>query len=382
MSDDKAFVYSVVGKGKHSARVDNSVRLLQSMTNKEIYVVAGKDRHNVSSSGNKIEVALPKDLDDHEASIWLKTSLNKYLPTGKRYAYLDSDVLPVHNPDAIFEQFKDPIMFARDQATIDRFSPYAVSCGCLKDKIDQQLALQEQIDQFANYSKSILPKDVLFEKQKRLKRLLSDEMIFQKWLRFIRFNLARKKYHLSGEFYFDKEKSIWYDNDEEIILYHEPNQHIQQHSPYTHDDQTNRWLNAKHEDIHDVQCSHLRESLLNKFDVAADGKELLWNGGIFLFDEGSNDFMNTWHQIVCDILSDHRWRTRDQAALYITSRKFNLDPAENHLEKKWNWLITENTELDLLMNEKVKPHFVHLMHPMIDDQASVNDLHQKLITLE
>lgn len=378
-----AYVYAVAGEGKHSRRVDQSVRFLQSVTTNEIFIVAGRNRHSLTSNVNILEVDLPTAYDDHQASMLLKSSLPTHLPTGKKYCYLDSDIIPLTAPDAVFDGFTPPVMLTQDHATIDQFSPYALNCGCLTDKVKQQQELQQMIDQYAYHSQSDLPKIQLEQKQERLRRLLSDDRLLRRWWRFLRFNLARKTYHLDDEFHFDKGAQTWFDHNGEVILYHEPNEHIQRHSPYTHDAATGRWTNADQEDIHDVQCGHLRELIHRKFGVASEAHKQLWNGGLFVFDDHSKDFMRMWHQLLLDMLADPgTWQTRDQAALYIAASLFNINPAKNMLGHEWNWLITEDNDLSQLLTENVVPHFIHLMIPMIDNPVAVDDLHRQLMRHE
>ena len=382
MKGDHAYVYAVVGRGKYSSRVDQSLRRLQSLTAYNIFVVAGKGRHDVTSTSDIIEVAVPADLNDHQASIWLKTSLHRHLPSGSSYCYLDSDILPIRKPDAIFESYSSPGMLARDHATIDQFSPYALHCGCLKQKVDQQKHLQTYIDRFANHSHSRLPKDVLEQQQARLHVLLSNQSTLQKWKHFLMFNLANRRYHLNNEFYFDKTEQAWLDGNDEIILYHEPNLHIQRHAPFTHDAKTGQWYNPDQEDIHDVQCQHLRERMSDQFGIATDGHERLWNGGLILFDDTSADFMHTWHQLAVGMLADPQWQTRDQAALFMAARKCHIDPMVNALPKQWNWLIADERDLQELIKSDVVPHFVHMMLPTVDDPSAIDELYKKLRRFE
>jgi hypothetical protein len=91
-----------------------------------------------------IEADLPLGLDDHQASIHLKTNLLAYVGgLAERFCYLDSDVIAV-NPgvDMVFDHPVAPVSFAADHAGIDVFSRWAVDCRCQETRCNH---LQEAI---------------------------------------------------------------------------------------------------------------------------------------------------------------------------------------------------------------------------------------------
>lgn len=82
-----------------------------------------------------VDVATPDSLDDHQASIWLKTSLPRLLPRDRTWCYLDSDVVAIRpGVDEVFDGYVPPITFTLDLPlvvnNVDRFSPWAMTCDC------------------------------------------------------------------------------------------------------------------------------------------------------------------------------------------------------------------------------------------------------------
>jgi hypothetical protein len=201
-----AFVFAVVGE-RHVRSLATALQFLKKFTRAEIVVVQGRSRVRAAHD-QVISVSLPDSLDDRQASIFLKTSLGVQVRgLADSFCYLDSDVIAVNEGvDSIFEQRAGAINFALDHVDIDRFSRWAVHCGC-----------------------------------------------------------------------------------------------------------------------EGGSCSHLRDAVANKFGIKIDdGNWRLWNGGVFLFDEASDEFLATWHSLTCTILGDPYWRTRDQGTLAATVWKSGL----------------------------------------------------------
>ena len=194
------FVFAIVGE-PHVRAVNIALTYLKRFSRSNIVVVMGRSKLRPAHD-QVIDVDLPDQLDDREASIFLKTSLLEVLGSVRSpFCYLDSDVIAVNDDvDSIFKHKHGPITFASDNISIDMFSRYAVNCGC-----------QEST------------------------------------------------------------------------------------------------------------CDHLRESILRKFGVpVTSGNWRLWNGGVFLFDKDSADFLTVWHELTRQILTDSLWRTRNQGTLATT----------------------------------------------------------------
>jgi hypothetical protein len=127
------FVFAVTGTA-HVHMVGNALPYLKAFSAYEIAVVQA--RSTVAAAHEiVIETTPPDGLDDHQASLWVKTRLGRILDEnglgGRPFCYLDSDVFalsPVVNE--IFDLPRYPIGFASDHASIDMFSHWAVRCGC------------------------------------------------------------------------------------------------------------------------------------------------------------------------------------------------------------------------------------------------------------
>lgn len=199
-----AFVFAVVGD-QHVANLATAMQFLKMYTRAEIFVIRGRSERQVPHD-QVITVPIPDKLDDRQASIFLKTNLETHVRgLANCFCYLDSDVIAVHKEvDAIFEKRSGAINFALDHVDIDRFSRWAVNCGCRGGS-----------------------------------------------------------------------------------------------------------------------CQHLREAISGLFNVeVSNGRWQMWNGGVFLFDEDSEEFLATWHQMASVIFRDPYWKTRDQGALAATVWKF------------------------------------------------------------
>ncbi|MGC9953343.1 MAG: hypothetical protein ABSD21_03590 [Rhizomicrobium sp.] len=168
-----------------------------------------------------IEAELPEELDDHQASIFLKTDLLSYVKgSAERFCYLDSDVIAAgEGVDAIFDYRAGAVTFAPDHADVDAFSRWAVQCGC---------------------------RDL---------------------------------------------------------------------------------------------CPHLREALARTFGIdIARPDWRLWNGGVFLFDGESEEFLAAWHGMSCEVMDDPYWRTRDQGTLAGAAWKFGLQD-QPVLPQRFNFIV-------------------------------------------
>ncbi len=127
------FVFAVTG-APHVRAVEMALPYLQKFSAYEIAVVQARSA-TTTAHNTVIEAAPPEGLDDHQASLWVKTRLGRILAEnglgGRPFCYLDSDVFALSPAiDEIFDVPRHPITFASDHASIDMFSHWAVHCGC------------------------------------------------------------------------------------------------------------------------------------------------------------------------------------------------------------------------------------------------------------
>lgn len=135
----RRFVFVVCGAASHLDTLDRALRELRPRTALEVWVVTDPARNarpiDPAGADRVVEVATPPELDHHQASIWLKTSLPERLPEGE-WCYLDTDVVAVApGAEAVFDARLGPVAFASDVTypgqVVDCFSPWALECGCL-----------------------------------------------------------------------------------------------------------------------------------------------------------------------------------------------------------------------------------------------------------
>ena len=87
------------------------------------------------------------------------------------------------------------------------------------------------------------------------------------------------------------------------------------------------------------ECDHLRQAILEKFGVAVpDPNWRHWNGGVFLFDSDSTEFMDMWHAFTRSIFDDPAWKTRDQGTLIATVWKQGLQK-QAVLPRIYNYIV-------------------------------------------
>ena len=143
MKRDRKYVYVVCGDKKYIHALHVSLRYLKHFSSLEILVVTDNSRNEITiEHDHVVSIATPQSLTNHEASIYLKTSIYKHLLAGPIYCYIDTDVIAVSNDvDRIFDHFSPPVTFAPDHYPLPFFSPYAVKCNCIAENLRLRLTL-------------------------------------------------------------------------------------------------------------------------------------------------------------------------------------------------------------------------------------------------
>ncbi|MBI4645034.1 MAG: hypothetical protein HY738_00175, partial [Bacteroidia bacterium] len=155
MSKKNVFVFVVCGKDIHINTLNFSINYLRHFTANEIIVVTDIHRNAISiEHPNILNIQTPKEFDNHQASIFLKTRLHEILPQGNNYCYLDSDVIAIsHKVDEIFEYLPEPVIFASDHCRLNHFSPYAINCNCYNEQIEKQNLFKHYFEKYnSDYS--------------------------------------------------------------------------------------------------------------------------------------------------------------------------------------------------------------------------------------
>lgn len=376
------FVFVVCGAREHIDTLHFSLRMLQKFSKNEILVVTDSKRNEIPVNyNNVVDIDTPIYLDHHQASIYLKTSLYKLLPTGPLYCYLDTDVIAINDSvDDIFTHKTGVITFAPDHSKMHQFSPYAVNCGCLARNRAEWKELKHILNRYNNAPE--VTDGALLLKQQNLKQRF--ELAKRNPLGLIstaaRYILPIQRMKFDDFAVYDKRSRIWYDLEGNVILYDEAPDVIKQIEANTNwrwSAIKRRWISPTGENIHELSCQHLREKIQTKFDVVIDKHQWQhWNGGVFLFDEGSHVFMRLWHQRTMKIFKDPEWKTRDQGTLIATVWQLGLQNSYT-LPKTYNFIADPSNPRLMLSEDKrfitddafetqYEPAFMHIFNQFGD----------------
>lgn len=373
--EKEEFVFVVCGSKEHIDTLHFSLNYLKSYTKRKVSVITDPERNEVPiKHPNLIKVKTPKEYNNHQASIYLKTSLHRYLSKQKTYCYLDSDVIAMHSDcDLIFEEFISPIRFAPDHCVLPKFSPYAVNCGCISRCAEDRERFFKSLEVHEKQNKGV--KDYL--KQQRLKIEETYHQIQQSFLKKIfyafKYYLSFPRFWLNNEFYFDKRKRYWVNRSGEVVKHELDVKSIARDANLKYTLWFNQWKNKKGENIFQYDCNHLVEAIKTTFEIDVKNPNWQhWNGGVFLFNDESHEFLESWHRKTVEIFTQDKWNTRDQGTLVATVWEFGL---ESHptLSKEWNFIADfHNNKLALnkaancisddLFNTSYEPKFLHVFH--------------------
>jgi hypothetical protein len=249
----KAFVFAVCGD-RHAQRVEVAIRFLKQFSKKDIVIVQTRVGIQIDHD-QVITVDVDPRYDNHQASIFLKTSLHRTLGNSYRqFCYLDNDIIAVDpGVDTIFDLALPPIAFAHDFVSLEVFSPYAVECDC-------------------NYA----------------------------------------------------------------------------------------------------ACNHLHQAIEKTFGVRITKPGWQhWNGGVFVFNHESAEFMETWHRWTMQIFGQAPWRTRDQGTLAAAIWKFGLQDHPT-LPRSFNYIVDPYYGFPLPDRIALQPEDFH-----VDDTFSLNGTNGK-----
>ena len=367
------FVFVVCGADIHIQTLNYSIGHLRHFSNNEILVVTDKSRNSRDIEHDQIlDIQTPTNLSDHQASIYLKVGLHKFVDLKHQYCYLDSDVVAVNaDVDRIFELQSENILFASDHCSMRQFSPMAVTCTCIEDRESEvntlenleasYLDLEKQFhsDLRAFNEKYIPTEPTGFKNYTRLKEIIQEYSDANQWFlksppafQFLLARIRPAKYNFE-KFLASKGDYIWSDNTKQAfdsagnLLYDanaEPPQHpsyyrhIKSNSSFLWSDTNTYWLNQKGEDIYSVaNCEHLKQQIEEKFNVSPDPNWQHWNGGVFLFNKNAVPFMERWFENTMQIFNDNSWKTRDQGSLIATVWQLGLQ-SNNRIPQRYNLL--------------------------------------------
>ncbi|MCX7862902.1 MAG: hypothetical protein N2449_07895 [Bacteroidales bacterium] len=372
---NEAFVFVVCGKNEHIQTLNFSIHALKKFSTKEIIVVTDLKRNeNQINHHNIIHIDTPHELNHHEASIWIKTSLHRILPKGKLYAYLDSDVIALNsNCDKIFQFYKPPITFALDHKTISYFSPYAINCNCLNLYLHEKQTFEQAVSNaLFKYNFPADYTNVFYRKLLKYTHLLySKPSYLLKFITVLPFSYFRPQ-QLTENIAIDIKNKTWIIDEHFkypiLALYHKEIQ--KQGYRFS-------WIKRKWYDTHnrryirENKCNHLKDQLMKDFGLDIPENFHHWNGGVFLFDEQSHVFLDQWYNNTMKIFSNPIWKTRDQGTLIATMFQLKLEKhptlpeAFNFIADFYKPHIYPHPHLSNYFidgNKQINPSFIHVYH--------------------
>lgn len=338
------FVFIVCGAKEHIETLHFSMKFLKKFSKNEIYVVTDKRKNEILIDHDTIiDIHTPEKFNNHQASIYLKTGIHKFLPKGNNYCYLDTDVIALSEQcDAIFDEFIPPIRFAPDHCRVNKFSPYAVNCNC-SSKWEKDRSLFNSVINNSDKNKPLI--DPYIIKKKNELQLIFDAIKsskVKKVIAAIKYLFSFPVFQLDDQFYFDKKKRTWQLSTGEIVLYEVDIKKMERETGLHYNKWKRSWLNDKGDDIWKDECNHLTEFINEAFNIKVAEKNWQhWNGGVFLFNDSSLEFLESWHKKTMTIFNLANWKTRDQGTLIATVWELGL---QDHpvLDKKWNFLADRN----------------------------------------
>lgn len=370
----KVFVFVVCGKQEHLDTLNLSLQYLKKYSKHEIVVLTDTSRNESSIiHEHVIDVKTPTHYTHHQASIFLKTGIHKFLPKGNLYCYLDTDVVAVSNScDEIFNEFITPIRFAPDHCKVRKFSSSAVNCNCQKNRETDR----QKFFQFTKDINGVTVTDpYLIEKGKELQFEFDQlkKSFVKKAVTAVRFFLSHKTFYFNKQFYFNKKTKTWHLNNGAIVMYDVDVEKMQKATGLVYNKWTKKWYNQQGEDIWYDECNHLTEYISETFNIDVKDKNWQhWNGGVFLFNDSSHSFLDAWHNKTMHIFTLPNWKVRDQGTLIATGWEFGLS---NHptLSKKFNFIadynnngVQINTQTEKISDDgfisSYKPALVHVYH--------------------
>lgn len=382
---EKVFVFVVCGAQEHIDTLHYSLAALAARTRRPVWVVTDSSRNEVPvSHPHIIDIRTPEHYDHHQASIYLKTGLHRFLPAGPLYCYLDTDVVAVRDGvDEIFDQYVSPITFAPDHCVADQFSPSAVRCGCA-EKFN---AWEKELKELFLVYKDLIRQPEDAEKKERLLKYLEEAR--KDKLKYavlsLRFNAARKIFKLDQDTFLNKKEHYWHDRTGAPILYENPVlssvEMIERTTPYRCEADRGGIWTRDGLDVFDARCTHLIEAIRQVFNIeVSDPQWQHWNGGVFLFDDTSRDFLKSWHDKTMKIFDLPGWKTRDQGTLIATAWEYGL---QHHpmLSRRYNLIadyMHRNIDHlgDLVFRLKkeqaeIRPVLAHIYHHWADKRWDV-----------
>ncbi len=408
------FVFVVCGDDVHIKTLNYSLGHLKYYSKNEILVVTDLARNKLTiNHENIVDVKVPGNFNNHQASIYLKVGLYKFLESHNNYCYLDSDVVAVSpRVDEVFNYFVSPITFANDHCSISEFSPNAIACSCLEER-KKIVANLKRLESSHKEDARKLKEEHKKEWSLFIKKFgFTDKVLFNKYqeviniceafgsqfnqftnipaIKFLMSHIVPSKFNFeyavqkNGKYRWDRKKRHIYDLDNNLIFddfnkfnykkyqYIDYYTFIKNETNYIWDAENSIWVFENGDNVYIAKCDHLKIAIKNKFNISIKRNTWKhWNGGVFLFNHKSAHFMDNWFKKTMDSFKDTGWKTRDQGTLIATAWDMGLQN-QAVLPKEFNFLADANNTNLMFDYEKgfsgdglrnfTKPCFIHVYH--------------------
>ena len=113
----------------------------------------------------------------------------------------------------------------------------------------------------------------------------------------------------------------------------------------------------------------LQKAISREFNVHVANNWRLWNGGVFLFDQSSREFLRDWHRYTVETFRFPDWAVRDQGTLVATAWKYGLQDLPR-LPMNFTWRVSHSGQYaDVLEYQSGRfayqgdpVHFLHFIH--------------------
>lgn len=365
------FVFVVCGAAEHIHTLHYALKALQKYTQYAVWVVTDSRRNEIPvQHSTVIDITTPQGYSHHQASIYLKTGLHRFLPAGNTYCYLDTDVVAIRPcVDEIFTQYIPPITFAPDHCVLNEFSPWAAQCSC---KADFDASVQQYHDLYKQYN------ETLRHQYEAIQKHISGKTAYNKrnplvyaW-HVLRYHLPGRYYVLDKHYKLEKKTQRWLNHNGEYIeekygFHSVYKKHMNLDWSWEH----NTFVRPDGRPFFELTCNHLADNIALTFQVQITQPHWQhWNGGVFLFNDRSHPFLEFWHQATLRIFTLPEWKTRDQGTLAATVWHFGLqhqptlDVRYNYIAdySSHNWKYLGNLQFDHERWGKVSPCFIHIFH--------------------
>ncbi|HOY31924.1 MAG TPA: hypothetical protein PKW80_08610 [Bacteroidales bacterium] len=383
MSKQNAYVFIVCGDNDFISTLNLSLHALKKFSKNKIIVVTDLSRNASEIEHDTIiDVKTNSSYSHHQAAIFLKTSIHRYLDMDNfRYCYLDNDILAISSDvDGVFEQAFEIIGFCPDNITFDYFSPYAVHCECIEKAAGHRNVLNNAIQEYSEIHEKWESVCNSPDGRKLEQKLnIVERKKFKHWASLVKYVFQKYNPFTKNIFLFDcnqeKQSGKWFNKQGELILYpiKKYKDFVENKTGFRYNHIEKCWtLPGGTFDVTKPRCRHLHDEIKKQFNIEITPEN--WqhpNGGLFLFDKNSVCFLERWHELSLKIFTFKEWKVRDQGSLAVTFWEYDLH-RQKLIPETFNYILDYNCEKTAYHPEMgytknnfqsyCWPKFVHIFH--------------------